>query len=806
MSGFRVFIESSQDNRLWQEIIHNLMSSNFAWLKDKGIDYKDAGNYWILNYNQFEATNKYNRLTRATVIDKSGRIISRSFDRFFNKGQPEADPIDFANSEMIEKLDGCFSKETLINFCDGRKIRIKDVVKDKLVGPVWGYDCNSEQIVPTKILAWHMNGRASDWKNITVCNKYNGNKITVINCTSNHLFWTKEGYKAAGKLVRGDLVFRIRERYGTIARSMLLGTMLGDGSMQLINGSWAISWCHSDKQMELTKWYKMILADDSKIDENFGNRSGGYSVKKHRLCVQKSGALEEIADICLDKKKKKSINIGWLDQINEISLATWYMDDGSISYGQKDSQRPRALLHTEGFSETDNDLIIKKLKELFDLDAVKQKYRGYFGIRLNADSAESFWELVAPYVIPCMRYKLPENMRTNSCFWESFVSEDVDHRLVGSEVLEISNGMHYRNKKAKWTKKYDITTETHNFFANDILVHNSLVGVAFPTGDPHQPIWHTRKMLSLHQPDMDYKISGFRGSQPQKFLPLIGQYIKAIPFSNEDTNYTYVFEFLHEISAVISKYKPEHYGLHLIGGRNLVTHEELTEAELDIVANRLGVRRPKRWDAVADQSEIDALIKRVEQEIPNFEGFVFRDKKTGKRVKIKSADYVRLHHLLDKLSYKNLVPLILGGEEGEVLSYFPEAKDRIDKVKSAYHSYLEKAVRIVSNWGAKGLGQDQIARALFGQNPLPKWEIRLKQTRGEKVERPKRAVDDDFISSLIMSYSKLKDPDKIREAIEQKLRAVALGQGTNAGSPKKFLNIIGIRDVETTDIENVAEI
>ena len=46
----------------------------------------------------------------------------------------------------------CVDKDTLISFVDGTEIKIKDVVKNKINKPVWGY--KNGKIVKSKILDW----------------------------------------------------------------------------------------------------------------------------------------------------------------------------------------------------------------------------------------------------------------------------------------------------------------------------------------------------------------------------------------------------------------------------------------------------------------------------------------------------------------------------------------------------------------------------------------------------------------------------------------------------------------------------
>lgn len=322
----------------------------------------------------------------------------------------------------------------------------------------------------------------------------------------------------------------------------------------------------------------------------------------------------------------------------------------------------------------------------------------------------------------------------------------------------------------------------------------TMVGVFFPEGNPSDPHFHTRKMSSVNSADMEKKITSFHGKE-FKFLPVIKTYVDKLSFSENDVNFTYVFEFLHEVSFVLTKYKPEQYGLYLLGARNVKTHKELTEDELDAVAKRIGSNRPRRYDAVADFSEIEKMFDLASQETPDFEGYIFRDKKTGNRIKVKDPKYVKKHHLLDDTSYKALIPKILEGEEDEVLAYFPHFTNRVEEIKKAYQKYLDKVVAKVLEWKATGLTGRDLSVKLFGENPLSKWELKLKKLRGENDAKQKPAEPDEFIRSMILKNS-TKSEDEIRQKVDDELKKIALGQGNNLGDPKRLIDMIGLHDEE----------
>jgi len=330
----------------------------------------------------------------------------------------------------------------------------------------------------------------------------------------------------------------------------------------------------------------------------------------------------------------------------------------------------------------------------------------------------------------------------------------------------------------------------------------SFVGVFFPYGDYRRPEFHTRKMLSTHEFDMNLTITTFRGKEAN-LMKLIKGYVDQIKFEPNDVTNTYVFEFIHEASKVLTQYKPEKYGLHLIGARNLESHREQTEAELNETAKKLGVQRAKSYDSILYHKQIEKMFELGNAEDKDFEGYIFRDRNTGKRIKVKSPDYVKKHHLLGNLSYSRLLGPWLEGEADEVIANFPEAKPRIEKIAEKYDAYVNKILNRVLFWKAKGLDGKTLSLALFGQQQLSSWEIRLKRLRGEPIEYPK-AQEDTFTSNSILKYKNLA-PNEIKDKIEKDLRVLALGQGKNLGSPKELLELIGMKDDEDskTDVSEI---
>ena len=85
-----------------------------------------------------------------------------------------------------------------------------------------------------------------------------------------------------------------------------------------------------------------------------------------------------------------------LYKLTGLGIATWYMDDGSNGhYGY--------IFCTNGFSKDDVQLIQKFFKEKFDINTTIRKDNVIY---IKADSKQKFKNLVSPYIIESMKYKL----------------------------------------------------------------------------------------------------------------------------------------------------------------------------------------------------------------------------------------------------------------------------------------------------------------------------------------------------------------------------------------------------------------
>lgn len=229
------------------------------------------------------------------------------------------------------------------------------------------------------------------------------------------------------------------------------------------------------------------------------------------------------------------------------------------------------------------------------------------------------------------------------------------------------------------SKRYDLQTSTHNFFANGMLVHNSLLSLYH---DGEKWCVSTRKLAFAEGstnmgPTFDQM---FRQAAAKTRL------FESLEKSVGVKDLTLVFELTGPENRIVTRY--EESGITLIGGRcnqEEYNYRELSSTELDNIAISANVNRPKIYKA----SSLEELITLVESFHTLDEGVVLIvENMDGShwRVKCKNPKYVAVAHLRENggLSPKNVLQLIMSGDEEEYILHFPEDKKYFDFVETVY--------------------------------------------------------------------------------------------------------------------------
>lgn len=140
-----------------------------------------------------------------------------------------------------------------------------------------------------------------------------------------------------------------------------------------------------------------------------------------------------------------------------------------------------------------------------------------------------------------------------------------------------------------------------------------------------------------------------------------------------EEGYTYIFELTSPYNKVVVSWKTTE--IHFIGCRNNQTLEECRffEHELSKVFHT---------PEIFLLGNLNACVEAAEKLDSNHEGFVVCDANFN-RIKVKSTLYCGLHHMKNNgvMSFSSGIDVVRNGELDEVLSYFPEFADHLNKIK-----------------------------------------------------------------------------------------------------------------------------
>ena len=177
-------------------------------------------------------------------------------------------------------------------------------------------------------------------------------------------------------------------------RSIVIGTLLGDGAMRCkANALLEIN--HSVRQYTYVDWKFRNLAELVSTPPRQRNGNGGRIA--YRFVTRSLPAFTPYYRLFYKLGRKVVPEV----ELTPLTLAVWLMDDGSKS-------RRALYLNTQQFDLGSQQCLLWLLASQWDIRGSLNRDKSYHRIRLSVAGTARFVELVAPYVLPEFRYKLPE--------------------------------------------------------------------------------------------------------------------------------------------------------------------------------------------------------------------------------------------------------------------------------------------------------------------------------------------------------------------------------------------------------------
>jgi hypothetical protein len=663
-----------------------------------------------LSYDQLESPKGHPivRECRGLILNSADNwaVVAYPFNRFSNFGETWGDTIDWTSIRVQEKVDGCYPYSTLLNLWDGGTIKIGEVVQKHLTPDLIGMD-SAGKFVKCTPTYWFNNGKKQYWLKIET-DRIGESKGKLV-VTPNHELFINGELQMAINAQPGDTMLRHIQSPDPATLHLIRSSLLGDGSLSSNGKTYRFATSHIKKHAEYNLFFEQSLG-------HFGIASrdvvSGFGSQMTQVSSISTPALTALRQEWYPKNRRKlPSDISWIDA---FSLAVMYMDNGSLSH--LDGQEDRATIACNFLSEEDTQRLADKIYAICGVDAVVFQSKGS-NIRINASPdtfgqqvtqliteghsckevmeitgcsrstyylykkhpaiyrttapISTFWNLIVPHIVGCMRYKLPVEFQNVP--YQPYPQGQIKYEPVSVVIRNITQFEATPKTMPSGSVGYDLETTTHNYMAQGLMGHNSMCILWNYKGE-----WNVSTKGS---PDA----GGNVGDSPFTFSELFWKTMKSygmtqFPHPGVMPSFTYILELTSIYNRVVVQHKES--ALTLIGVRDISAYPYPEIPVSDFFGSSAPVVKEYPLNIVSEIESAALALDPMQNE-----GFVVVDKNFG-RVKIKSPSYVLLHHLKDGFGQRRMIRLIQLGETSEILAYFSEYQELFDEIESKINALI----------------------------------------------------------------------------------------------------------------------
>ena len=185
-------------------------------------------------------------------------------------------------------------------------------------------------------------------------------------------------------------------------KDIALGSLLGDAYLRPSGRSYSLSFTHGERQKAYLEW-KLAEFDNYVVTKEFYRTQRDFhgNAPTFSFSTITHPFLSELRSLCYPDGSKR-VTWQWLELLSSLSLAVWYMDDGS-----RNRRYGTMVLCTNGFSYDEHVLMREYFISNLGIEPqIEPRRNGQFCLRINASQAGMFRTLIAPHIIDCMKYKL----------------------------------------------------------------------------------------------------------------------------------------------------------------------------------------------------------------------------------------------------------------------------------------------------------------------------------------------------------------------------------------------------------------
>lgn len=201
-----------------------------------------------------------------------------------------------------------------------------------------------------------------------------------------------------------------KEQIGIILAMSIGDAHLGKNVDKRWNSeSYFISMIHGEKQKEYIEWkskiINSILGGKQSIPKKFNNN--GYVGYRYSKTSKKLKPLYNR----LHKRKSKTIDENILKYFTPLSIAIWYMDDGSLYAHKRNGKIHGYEMKISVCTSTKDELfpVVEYFKDKYDIKfRINIDHKKYYSLVCSTREIRKFMKIVKPYIEPikCMNYKI----------------------------------------------------------------------------------------------------------------------------------------------------------------------------------------------------------------------------------------------------------------------------------------------------------------------------------------------------------------------------------------------------------------
>jgi recombination protein RecA len=172
---------------------------------------------------------------------------------------------------------------------------------------------------------------------------------------------------------------------------IIVGSLLGDGCLTPTTRGFAFRVNHGMNQAAYVDWKYREL-------ENLTNSPPQYCGRSYYFRTVSHPYFDRLRQhFYVEKRKVIPAQLtGWM---SPLVLSVWVMDDGA-----RDGRQLR--INTQSFSRDENEQLIHILMAKLGIAATLNRDKDRLRLRVCAASVQDVRQIVAPYMIPSMHYKL----------------------------------------------------------------------------------------------------------------------------------------------------------------------------------------------------------------------------------------------------------------------------------------------------------------------------------------------------------------------------------------------------------------